>query len=113
MNHLRSCGGRSPERRRPTKPGWVYFLASRRNGTIYLGVSSDLAHRIYQHREGTIPGFAKEHNCRTLVWFERHENIHEARLREARLKKWKRAWKLRLIEEDNPQWRDLSDMIEH
>jgi putative endonuclease len=75
-------------------------------------VTSDLAHRIYQHREGIFPGFAKEHNCRTLVWLERHDNIHEARQREARMKKWKRAWKLKLIEDVNPQWKDLSEKIE-
>ncbi|MEM6748807.1 MAG: GIY-YIG nuclease family protein [Pseudomonadota bacterium] len=88
------------------------MLASKRNGTIYLGVTSDLAQRMYQHRERTVPGFAKEHNCQTLVWFERHDNIHDARQREARMKKWKRAWKLRLIEDNNPQWKNLSDTIE-
>ncbi|MBD3730193.1 MAG: GIY-YIG nuclease family protein [Sphingomonadales bacterium] len=89
------------------------MLANRRNGTIYLGVTSLLAHRIHQHLEGCVPGFAKEHGCRTLVWFERHDDIHDARLRELRMKKWKRAWKLGLIEKENPQWRDLSDRIEH
>ncbi|MEM9311975.1 MAG: GIY-YIG nuclease family protein [Pseudomonadota bacterium] len=109
---MRSCESRSPVRRRTTKPGWVYILASKRNGTTYLGVTNDLAQRLYQHREGTLSGFAKEHNCRTLVWFERHENIHDARQREARMKKWKRVWKLELIEQDNPQWLDLSGKIE-
>ncbi|MEM7703727.1 MAG: GIY-YIG nuclease family protein [Pseudomonadota bacterium] len=88
------------------------MLASERNGTIYLGVTRDLAQRLFQHREGLLPGFAREHKCRTLVWFERHENIHDARQREGRMKKWKRAWKLELIEKDNPQWMDLSDRIE-
>ena len=95
-----------------TRPGWVYILANKRNGTIYLGVTSDLSHRIYQHREGTVPGFAKEHGCDILVWFERHDDLQDARQRELRMKKWKRAWKLELIEKDNPQWRDLSDRIE-
>tara|TARA_B100000678_G_C18007865_1_gene421535 strand:- start:168 stop:425 length:258 start_codon:yes stop_codon:yes gene_type:complete len=84
-----------------------------RNGTIYVGVTNDLATRVYQHRDGRIGGFAKDNGCRDLVWFERHDNLHDARVREARIKKWKRAWKLELIEKDNPQWKDLSDRIEH
>ncbi|RJY08905.1 GIY-YIG nuclease family protein [Aurantiacibacter aquimixticola] len=89
------------------------MLANKRNGTIYLGVTSDLAYRLHQHRNGAMPGFAREHGCRALVWSERHDNIQDARLREHRMKKWKRAWKLKLMEEANPQWHDLSSRIEH
>ena len=76
-------------------------------------MTSDLARRIDQHRKGSVPGFAKEYDCTLLVWFERHDDLQDARLREARIKKWKRAWKLELIEDRNPQWKDLSDRIEH
>lgn len=89
------------------KEGWIYIVASKRNGTIYLGVTSDLPQRIWQHREGLIDGFSKKYGCTRLVWFEHYPNLHDARAREAQLKKWKRAWKLELIEKDNPDWRDL------
>ena len=94
-----------------TKPGWVYLLASARNGTLYLGVTSNLAVRIGQHRSGVVQGFAKDYGCRTLVWFEGHDTIDDARLRDWRMKKWKRAWKIGLIERDNPHWRDLAAML--
>ncbi|WP_420608182.1 GIY-YIG nuclease family protein [Novosphingopyxis sp.] len=94
-----------------TRPGWVYILASRRNGTTYVGVTSNLPQRLYQHRQGSVAGFAKDKNCSILVWFERHEDIHDARQREWRMKKWKRSWKLELIEKDNPQWKDLTDRL--
>lgn len=87
----------------------VYLLASKRNGTLYCGVTSDLATRIAQHREGTFDGFTKEYNVRHLVWFEVHEDMEVAILREKRIKKWRRAWKLELIEAKNPQWKDLSE----
>ena len=87
----------------------VYILASRRNGTLYIGVTSNLPQRIAQHRNGTIDGFAKRHHVTLLVFFERYDDIQEAILREKRLKKWNRAWKLRLIEEVNPTWRDLAE----
>jgi putative endonuclease len=90
-----------------TKAGWVYLMASKRNGTLYLGVTSDLAGRIYQHREGLISGFSKEHGCTFLVWFEAYDDLQEARRRELQMKKWKRAWKLELIEQANPRWKDL------
>ena len=95
------------------REGWVYMLASKRNGTLYLGVTSDIATRLEQHRSGAVAGFARKYACRNLVWLERHDDIQDARQRELRMKKWKRAWKLELIEKDNPQWRDLSDRIEH
>ena len=87
----------------------VYLLASRRNGTLYAGVTSDLILRIAQHREGTFGGFTREHGVKRLVWFEQHATMEHAILREKRLKKWNRAWKLRLIEEHNPPWRDLAE----
>lgn len=87
----------------------VYILASRRNGTLYIGVTSNLLQRIAQHREGMLGGFTKQHGVKMLVWFEPHDDIEEAILREERLKKWNRAWKLRLIEESNPTWRDLAE----
>jgi putative endonuclease len=89
------------------KEGWVYLLASKRNGTLYLGVTSDLKQRIWQHRTGAIEGFSKKHGCKMLVWVEHFPNLHDARAQEWRMKKWKRGWKMALIEKDNPQWRDL------
>ena len=74
---------------------------------MYLGVTSDFANRMKQHRSGVVSGFAKDYGCKTLVWFERHDTIEDARLREWRMKKWKQAWKIELIEQDNPLWRDL------
>lgn len=87
----------------------VYLLASRRNGTLYLGVTSHLTQRIHQHREGLIPGFTREYGVKMLVWFEQHATMEAAILREKRIKKWNRAWKLELIEKSNPNWRDLAE----
>jgi putative endonuclease len=87
----------------------VYIMASRRNGTLYLGVTSNLPRRVYEHREELIEGFSREHGCKTLVWFEQHEEVGRAIDREKELKKWRRVWKLELIEKSNPQWRDLYD----
>ena len=86
----------------------VYLLASRRNGTFYIGVTSDLIGRLYEHREGITDGFTSKYDVRRLVWFEVHGSIEEAILREKRIKKWNRAWKQRLVEEANPAWRDLA-----
>ena len=86
----------------------VYILASRRNGTLYTGVTSDLPGRVYKHREGLIAGFTRQYGVKMLVWFEQHSTMEQAILREKRIKKWNRAWKLRLIEESNPDWRDLA-----
>ena len=86
----------------------VYILASKRNGTLYIGVTSDLVARLHQHREGTVPGFTSQYDVHRLVWFEQLATMDAAITREKRLKKWNRAWKLRLIEESNPQWRDLA-----
>ncbi len=94
-----------------TKAGYVYMMASRLNGTIYLGVTSDLAKRAYQHRNALIDGFTKTYGCRLLVWYEAHDELDGARLRERQLKKWNRDWKLRLIEEKNPNWLDLYESL--
>ena len=93
------------------KPGYVYIMASGRNATLYLGVSSDLVRRAWQHRNGFGSEFSAGHRCRFLVWYEAHDDLQEARLRELRMKKWKRDWKLHLIEATNPDWRDLFDDI--
>jgi putative endonuclease len=86
----------------------VYILADKPYGTLYVGVTSNLAQRVEAHRNGTAEGFTKEYGVHTLVYFEAHEDMYEAIQREKRLKKWNRAWKIRLIEEMNPEWKDLS-----
>ena len=93
------------------RPGYVYLMASRRNGTLYLGVTSNLPGRAYQHRNRLVDGFSKEHGCIILVWFEASDDIQAARARELQVKKWKRAWKIELIEMANPQWRDLYETL--
>ena len=87
----------------------VYILASQRNGTLYTGVTSNLPARIYQHRNALVPGFTREYGVKLLVWYEVHETMESAILREKRIKKWNRAWKLELIEAVNPDWRDLAE----
>jgi len=82
-------------------------MASKRNGTLYVGVTSDLVGRVSQHRQDLIPGFARKYGCKILVWFEQHEEMHAAIYREKQIKRWLRKWKLELIEKDNPTWRDL------
>ncbi len=93
------------------KPGYVYILASKRNGTLYTGVTSDLIKRIYEHKNDLIHGFTKKHGVHTLVWFEVHDDIREAIKREKQIKYWRRAWKLELIEKTNPDWRELYDEL--
>jgi putative endonuclease len=85
----------------------VYLLASDRNGTLYLGVTSDPVRRIWQHREHVVEGFSDRYHVTRLVWYELHGSMDAARQREKRVKKWNRAWKVRLIDETNPSWRDL------
>ena len=85
----------------------VYLLSSGRNGTLYLGVTSNLVGRVWQHREHLVAGFSDRHDATRLVWFEMHQTMESAITREKRLKKWQRAWKVRLIEERNPYWNDL------
>ncbi len=89
------------------KQGYVYILASARNGTLYIGVTSDLARRTWEHREGLVDGFAKDYGVKILVHYEVFDRIDDAIQREKRLKEWKRAWKIELIEKQNPQWLDL------
>jgi putative endonuclease len=85
----------------------VYLLASRRNGTLYVGVTSNLIQRIAQHRAEALGGFTTEHSIKMLVWFEHHATMEHAILREKQIKKWRRAWKLDLIEQGNADWRDF------
>ena len=85
----------------------VYILANQRNGTLYIGVTSDLIQRIWQHKENLVEGFTKKYGCHTLVYFEQHTEMAAAILREKQMKKWNRAWKIALIEKENPTWRDL------
>ena len=85
----------------------VYILASRRNGTLYVGVTSDLVKRIWEHKNNITEGFTKRYGIHQLVWYEMHETMESAIRREKRVKGWKRAWKLELIESFNPEWRDL------
>src|SRR5690349_10172413 len=87
----------------------VYVMASAFHGTIYTGVTSNLLQRIHQHRERTLRGFTAAYGCKRLVWFEMHGSMESAITREKQLKNWHRAWKLALIEEGNPTWRDLAE----
>ena len=93
------------------KPGAVYLMANKRNGTLYLGVTSNLPARAYQHRNELIDGFSKEHGCTRLVWYEASDDLQAARQRELQMKKWKRDWKIDLIERQNPQWKDLYETL--
>jgi putative endonuclease len=87
----------------------VYILANTFHGTIYTGVTSNLLQRIYQHRQGTLPGFTAEHGCKRLVWFESGGSMEGAIRREKQIKNWRREWKVALIEQTNPTWRDLAE----
>ena len=89
------------------KQPFVYILASRRNGTLYIGVTANLAERVWQHKSGMFDGFTKKYGVHILVWHEAHATMESAIAREKSLKKWNRAWKLKLIEKANPTWRDL------
>ncbi len=88
---------------------YVYILANRPNGTLYIGVTNDLVRRAYEHREGLVDGFTKTHGVKMFVYLEPHDDIEHAIVREKRLKRWRRAWKIQLIARDNPDWRDLYD----
>ncbi|WP_313317069.1 GIY-YIG nuclease family protein [Stenotrophomonas sp.] len=89
----------------------VYLLASKKHGTLYIGVTSNLVARTWQHRQHVVDGFSKRYGVDVLVWYEVHETMESAILREKQLKKWNREWKLRLVEDANPEWRDLWDEI--
>lgn len=89
------------------RQGFVYIMANERNGTIYIGSTIDLGRRAWEHRNDVVPGFTRKYGCHLLVWYEVHESIESARLRERQMKRWERAWKLREIEGFNPEWEDL------
>ena len=86
---------------------YVYLLASKKHGTLYLGVTNDIVRRVYEHRTKAVPGFTSRYDIGKLVWFEIHDTAEAAITREKELKKWRRDWKIRLIEESNPEWADL------
>ena len=90
---------------------WLYIMASERNGTLYIGTTNNLAQRVNQHKDGTGAAFVEKYDVKRLVYFEPHEGYEAAREREIRLKKWRRTWKIALIEERNPDWHDLSDNL--
>jgi putative endonuclease len=90
---------------------FVYIMASDRNGTLYVGVTSDLPGRVWQHKSDVVDGFTKEYKVHLLVWYEAHENAESAITREKQIKKWNRMWKVREVEVLNPTWRDLYDDI--
>ena len=85
----------------------VYILASKKEGTLYIGVTSDLLKRIYEHKNNVVEGFTKEYAVHTLVYYEVHESMEEAIKKEKKLKKWNRQWKIDLLEKNNPEWKDL------
>jgi len=85
------------------KKFYVYILCSKRNGTLYTGVTSDIVKRVYEHKYGLVEGFTKKYNIHHLVWYESHESAESVIVREKQIKKWKRAWKLKIIEKENPQ----------
>ena len=89
----------------------VYILASKRNGTLYVGVTSNLVQRVWQHKSDLVGGFTKRYGVHTLVWYESHETMESAITREKAIKEWRRAWKLDLIEEKNPEWQDLYEEL--
>ncbi|HEX5321814.1 MAG TPA: GIY-YIG nuclease family protein [Stellaceae bacterium] len=90
---------------------WVYIMTNRRDGTLYVGATADIVRRVWEHRTGVIDGFTKKYGLKRLVYAERHETILLAKQREMNIKHWPRAWKVRLIHRDNPDWTDLYDQI--
>ena len=90
---------------------YVYIMASARNGTLYIGMTSEIGRRAWEHREGLVDGFTKKYAVKMLVWYDVHEDVHDAIRRETHLKKWKRRWKLELIEKTNPDWADLYETL--
>ena len=101
----------SPVLRGTDLAAWVYILASQRNGTLYVGVTSDLVKRVWERKNNVVAGFTRKYEVKQLVYFEEHVSIEEAILREKRIKEWKRSWKLDLIERQNPEWRDRYEEI--
>ncbi len=92
-------------------PGWVYMMTNRRNGTLYTGVTDNLARRAWEHRVGLIAGFTKKYGLKLLVYVEQYDDMRAARQREQNIKHWPRAWKVRLIHAQNPDWEDLYDRL--
>ena len=92
-------------------PFFVYILASKRNGTLYVGVTNNLVRRLSEHKAKLVPGFTRKYGVSQLVYFEVFDSLLEARAREHSLKRWRRAWKIELIEKSNPDWRDLTDEL--
>ncbi len=93
------------------KSYYVYIMASKKNGTLYIGVANDLLRRVYEHKSGYVDGFTSKYKINKLVYFEQTTDIQSAIQREKQLKKWNRRWKIRLIEEQNPEWEDLYEDI--
>ena len=93
------------------RQGYVYILASKRNGTLYTGVTSDLSHRLYEHQNNLTPGFTTRYGVKTLVWFETYDLVTDAIAREKTIKNWPRAWKIKLIEDLNPAWDDIAHFL--
>jgi putative endonuclease len=93
------------------KTYFVYIMASKKNGTLYIGVTSDLARRVWQHKNNAHDGFTKKYGVHRLVWYEVHREVTDAIQREKQMKKWCRQWKINLIEQENPDWRDLYDEL--
>ena len=93
------------------RAGYVYLMSNKRNGILYCGVTSDLERRIHEHREGLVDGFTKRYGLKRLVWMETHEDITDAIQRETSIKRWPRAWKVRLIHATNPEWNDLYETL--
>ena len=91
--------------------GWVYIVTNKRGGTLYTGVTNDLARRVHEHRKGAADGFTRRHRLHRLVWYERHDTVPLAIAHEKRIKNWPRAWKIAAIEATNPEWRDLYDNL--
>ena len=90
---------------------YVYILSSAKYGTLYIGITSDLVKRVYEHKKNLADGFTKKYRVHQLMYYEVHEDVHEAILREKQIKKWRRDWKINLIERDNPHWIDLYDEL--
>jgi len=101
----------SDGREKMEKRFFVYMLASKKNGTLYIGVTSDLPKRVWEHKNGVAEGFTEKYDVHNLVWYEPHETAEGAISREKRLKEWKREWKIKRIVESNPEWKDLYDEI--
>jgi putative endonuclease len=92
-------------------PSYVYMLASKKDGVLYIGVTTELAQRVWQHKNNVVKGFTQKYNVKNLVWYEAYESVESAITREKQLKKWNRSWKTELIEATNPDWQDLYEQI--